>query len=481
MKADSQASSSHILIEKDEALRIVNEVRGLFRSEDEGFEIRVFSWSTVSQRWARNRPMIASTQRDLSVGITRYIRGYKYDVVTNQYDSESLKSATRYAEHQAGKKAPGEFIREMEVDRPQWDNPPGIPVWSDSTFKRTPTDNGKVIRNLTQTSLDAGMISAGYLETGAANVFHISRDPYGREDQGSGEVTQGQCSITVRHPMGTGSGWAGNTSFDINRLDLLKIAETAFDKCIKSIDPVRIEPGRFQVILEPQASATFFQIMLTYMQRTLPENHANHPMHLGADNSLRRFRSKIGLPVIDRRLTIEHHPDHPVVGTHPHPGVGPVTIVKDGVLTEMFHNYSYALNELVDQNPAVRRTSFRVPGTSTTTEAMISNMERGLILTMVSHPELIDMSSALFTGFTRNGLWLVENGRITRAVQNFRWTESPLFILNNVEEIGTSVPVFYPANMRNSLVNSLVNSLNNVAVPALRVNDFSFTSIIDAI
>lgn len=468
------------LLEEAEAQRIIKDVQQHFSSDEGEFEIDVFSWSTLSQRWARNRAMMASTQRDLSIRIVRNFRGQRSGVTINRADSDSLKAATEYVEHFATRFAPKEVLQEMMLDRPQWDAP-GSDVWSDTTFSRTPVENGRMVRQLTQASRESDMLSAGFLETGAAKLFRTSRDEYGRESQTTGEVTQAQCSITVRHPQGSGSGWAGNTSFDINRLDLEKISETAFDKCLKSINPVRIEPGRYQVILEPQAGAVFFQLLMRLMLRPLAEGSPRHPFYLGVDQALQRHRSKLGLPIIDRRLTIDHDPEHPVVGTHPQRGVGPLTVIKDGVLTEMFYDYRYSLNELVKEMPASRRTSFRVQGTSTTVEEMISGTERGLIVTTVSEPELIDASSSLYTGFTRNGLWLIERGQITRAVRNFRWTESPLFVLNNVQEVGTSLPIFSPASMRGSLMHSLASSLNNVAVPALKVNDFSFTSIIDAI
>jgi predicted Zn-dependent protease len=88
----------------------------------------------------------------------------------------------------------------------------------------------------------------------------------------------------------------------------------------------------------------------------------------------------------------------------------------------------------------------------------------------------------LFGGVTRDGLWLIENGVITKAVRNFRWTESPLFALNNVEQIGVEEQSFHPHTSRNPFGGrSFAHSLNNVVVPPLKINDFSFTSTIDAI
>jgi predicted Zn-dependent protease len=80
----------------------------------------------------------------------------------------------------------------------------------------------------------------------------------------------------------------------------------------------------------------------------------------------------------------------------------------------------------------------------------------------------------LSTGLTRDGVWLVENGKITKSVKNFRFTESPLFMLNSIEQLGVPAPVFRPTKSEGG-------ELTPAVVPPLKVRDFSFTSTIDAI
>jgi predicted Zn-dependent protease len=109
-------------------------------------------------------------------------------------------------------------------------------------------------------------------------------------------------------------------------------------------------------------------------------------------------------------------------------------------------------------------------------EEMIRSTRRGLVVTRFSNLRLLDTTggSMLSTGLTRDGLWLVENGKITKAVKNFRFTESPLFMLNSVEQLGVPVPVFRPTRHEGG-------ELTPAIVPPLKVRDFSFTSTIDAI
>jgi predicted Zn-dependent protease len=105
-------------------------------------------------------------------------------------------------------------------------------------------------------------------------------------------------------------------------------------------------------------------------------------------------------------------------------------------------------------------------GGTTSVEEMIATTKRGLLVTRFSGIDTLDNGSMLLTGLTRDGLWLIENGKISKAVKNFRFTESPLFVLNSLEQLGEPVPTF--------------NQIP-VIVPPLKARDFSFTSLVDAV
>jgi predicted Zn-dependent protease len=106
-------------------------------------------------------------------------------------------------------------------------------------------------------------------------------------------------------------------------------------------------------------------------------------------------------------------------------------------------------------------------GGTTSIADMIASTKRGLLVTRFSNISMLDYDSALVSGFTRDGVWLIENGRITRAVRNLRFTESPLFAFNNVDALGASVRVFHPGSP--------------VVVPAAKLRDFNFTGLTSAV
>jgi len=111
--------------------------------------------------------------------------------------------------------------------------------------------------------------------------------------------------------------------------------------------------------------------------------------------------------------------------------------------------------------------TFRMTGGTTSVDEMLATTKRGVLVTRLWNVEVLDPISLLSTGYTRDGVWLIEHGKISKPVTNFRFTESPIFVLNQVEQLGVPRRVFHPGAP--------------VVVPSMKVRDFSFTSLSDAV
>lgn len=477
-EAFSQNKDSIRLLSDEKCKGIVEGIKT--HMSDEGLLfVNIVSWWSGSQRWARNKASLTSDQRDITISVERIVGGSRVFLITNQHDSESLRGIAGLAEHYAQKNA-GNVGTEMALEIPKW-NSSGTNVWSDSTFNRTAEENGVAVAELARMSVKDGLLSSGYIESFGANTYRYSRDQWNRESLVNGRHTQMQCSVTVRHPNGTGSGWTGKSSFDLADVDIHSLAQNAYDRCIRTLDPVRIEPGRYQTILEPQATQEFARLLLEALNRRPPELSPAYPTSLGYDQSLSRFRSKLGMRFVDERITMKHDPSDPRTGTHLEPGIDPVTILEKGILRTLINSYGHSVSQESSLTYAGPRASYSIEGTDISVEEMIESTKRGLLMAKVSVSTLVDKMSLLYTGTTRDGLWLIENGKITKPVRNFRWTESPLFVFNNIEQIGISESVFTPQVNRNATRGGLQFGVPRVVVPTLKVNDFSFTSTIDAI
>jgi predicted Zn-dependent protease len=106
----------------------------------------------------------------------------------------------------------------------------------------------------------------------------------------------------------------------------------------------------------------------------------------------------------------------------------------------------------------------KLAGGTKTTEDLIAGCERGILVTHFFYIRSLEPRTLLYTGLTRDGAFLIEKGAITRPLKNFRWNESPLLMLNRLEDIGRPEPVAAGRSM-----------------PALRIRDFNFTSLSDAV
>jgi len=336
-------------------------------------------------------------------------------------------------------------------------------IWFDQTIQVDDSARAAIADRAIAPAQAAQQISAGYLAVGATGRAVIQSDGLFRYYP----YTTVQCSITVRDPKGMGSGWAGVDWNDWTRVEVEHLASTALDKCLRSRNPVAVEPGRYTAILEPQAVCDLVSpIVDRVLERYLAES-GNGPF---ADPMV-PGSSRIGQRVVDSRITLGVDPMDPDCGFVPFDGNGEpfqaVNWIDRGILRELAYDRSYGLRALNRDRALPNPFAYRMSGGTATLEEMIASTARGLVVTRFNDVQLLDMNSMLCTGTTRDGIWLVEHGKISKAVKNFRFTESPMFILNNVEQLGAPQRVFRP--------------WSPAVVPPLKVRDFSFTSLVDAI
>jgi len=340
-------------------------------------------------------------------------------------------------------------------------------LWFDGTVSTDETVRAALVGRMITPAVSASLLSTGFLEvTSSARSFMTSEGlmryyPY----------TTVQCSLTVRDLAAHGSGWAGVDWNDIARVDTTQLAAIAVDKCQRSRNPVAVEPGRFTAILEPQAVC---DLVSSIVENALDRSAAERGIGPFADPN-RPGYSRLGQRVIDPRLTLRADPMDPDCGFVPFDGGGEpflaVNWIEHGVLRALAYERDYGLTQLGIDASLPNSGAFSLSSDSgtnaSTVDEMIANTTRGILVTRLNRPRVLDLQSLLMNGNTRDGLWLIEHGKVTKAIKNMRFTESPMFVLNNIEAIGRPQRVFRP--------------YAPAVVPPLMVRDFSFTGLVDAI
>lgn len=455
----------------------------------------VSTW-TGNVRWARNRVTTSGETRTNQVVVNRNVRGAVSPYVhINDISDVALVAAARRAERLAQLHAEQpEYDIELHFQPEAYEKPS---LFSDATYQLDATQRSAAAHALMRTAKATGMVSAGYLEVSAHSLAFIASTGYSRYFP----YTWAQFSTTVRDPAGTGSGWAGVDGHDWAKIDSPALTKIALDKCLTSRPPVVIEPGRYTTILEPQAVCDLVGQLMWNTEGSTPfesgtldyfGNRDTGPFNKVPSGSTSEGLSKLGDRVVDERITIGADPMDPELGFPPFPGLEnmfdtyspetdmyhAVTWIKDGVLVNLAELRWQAIRDLGRATGFHNSGSFRmsVTGPQTSMAEMIATTKRGLLVTRFSDIKKLDFTSQLCRGYTRDGLWLIENGTISHPVKNLAFTESPLFVLNNVEQLGTPQRTFHPPKRYRWW-----KIPQPVIVPPLKVRDFSFTALSDAV
>ena len=456
---------------------------------------------TGNVRWARNQISTSGDVRTDHVVVVRDIEGARNRmVIVNATSDAALLAAVRRAERLALLEP-----QHLEADLShRYDLEPQTnpSLFSEVTYQLDSRQRASVARTLAQSSVAAGMLSAGYIEVSANSVAQMSSTGQSRYFQ----YTAAQCSLTVRDPQGTGSGWAGVDCPDWARIDGAVLTATALDKCLRSRNPVRIEPGRYVTILEPQAVCDFVSPLMPYLSRwdvdqSGAELNARHPFgkkdrqtnpELKGSHGLEEMTvgvSKLGDRVMDERISISSDPMDPDLGFPPFGVMGnyfdvsaatndvyhAAKWVTNGVLTQLAYPREYGVQALGESTGLPSKGAFRMGGGSTSMAEMIATTKRGVLVTRFDRVEEMERRSMLYRGYTRDGLWLIENGKISTPVKNLIFTESILFALNKVEQLGAPQRVFHPRDP------VWWDTPSPVIVPPLKISDFNFSAMTDAI
>jgi predicted Zn-dependent protease len=273
---------------------------------------------------------------------------------------------------------------------------------------------------------------------------------------------------TVRTPDGTGSGWAGTAHNDWARATPPATeAQRAVRKAVQSREPVALEPGRYTVVLEPTAVGNLLGLMAFAMNARAADEGRSFFSKAGGG-------TKIGEKVVDERVTIYSDPQDPDLLADPYTGeglpLGRRVWIQNGVVKTLGYDRFWADKKGVPPTPF--GGGLKMTGGNATLEELIAGVTRGLLVTRFWYIRGVDPRSILNTGLTRDGLFLIENGRVTRPVRNFRFNESPVIMLNNVEALGRPERV---------VAGEGGGGGGAVVVPPIVAREFTFTSISEAV
>ena len=455
LRASASVVANGAVLTRDEAQALVE--RTLRLATADSVRVSVGSSHTANLRFAANQVSTAGAVADASLTVQAAFGARHAATVTNDFSDEGLRRAVQAAESLA-KLAPEDPETMPELGAQQY-----VPVdaWFESTAALSAGDRARAALTALEPARQAGdLAAAGFLVTSASQAAvgnNAGLFAYHR-------TTNANYTLTVRTADGTGSGWAGAEHPDWSQLDTSAVARRAIEKARLSRNPVAVEPGRYTVILEPQAVADLVQLISFYADARSADEGRSPFSKQGGGN-------KIGERIVNTQVTLYSDPQDAQLLAQPWDGegfpIGRQLWIENGILKQLTYSRYWAKKQ--GRAATGFPTSIKMAGGTSSLDEMIRSTPRGILVTRLWYLREVDPRTILYTGLTRDGTFLIENGRVSKAIRNLRFNDSPLFMLNNLETLGRPERV------------AGTEAGGAVVMPALKVRDFSFTSLSEAV
>jgi predicted Zn-dependent protease len=418
----------------------------LAAAEAEHTLIRFTDAESTTLRFANNQVVQHVSERGSDVNI-RVSFGQKAGrASTNRLDGKSLLSTLRLAEQ----------IARLAPEDPEYlpPLPPQkylrIPTYRGSTASASPTELAHRTQPVVESCEKNNLVGAGILTYGvAASGIAASTGLYGYE-----QSTDSEFSLTATGA--DSSGWTFNSHRNIDALDVDRRTRTAVDKAVRSREPRELSPGHYPVILEPAAVAGVLGPMFWGL---------NAKSYYRGDSP---FEGKLGSLILDTRLTVRTDPTHPDLMGSRFAGEGlasrKMVWVENGVLKQLYYDRFTAKEHGVEPTPFPSAPILTFAGpTVRSTDDLIAQTKRAILVTNFWYIRMVDRNDLTITGMTRDGTFLVEDGKIVCGIKNFRFHDSPLRCFQQVD--AATGPQ-----------ESITHERGKMLLPAVRLPDFHFSS-----
>lgn len=440
---------------REEAQSLTERVLKL--SKADGCEVTVSGSYSANVRFADNQMSTAGATTDAQLTVRSSFGPKSAVVTTNDFSDESLRRVVAQSERLA-RLAPDDPEAMPLLGAQRYAD---VSAWSERTAALTADDRARAALTALAPARQAGDIkAAGFLVTGAGALAQAnSAGMFGYHRSTSTNYT-----LTVRTADGTGSGWAAADHPDVAQVDFAAVSTRAIEKARASRNPSAVEPGRYTVILEPQAVGDLVQLIANYAGAREADEGRSPFVKAGGGN-------KVGEKIVDARVTLFSDPQDPQLLAQPFDGdglpIGRQVWIDGGTLTQLYYSRFWAKKSGTVATGAP--TSLKMAGGSASLDAMIRSTPRGILVTRLWYLREVDPRTILYTGLTRDGTFLIEDGKVSRSIRNLRFNESPLFMLNNLEMLGRAERL------------AGTEQGGAVVMPPLKVRDFNFTSLSEAV
>ncbi len=451
----SAASSAQLLSERD-LRKIIDTVLRLARSTGATeTEVHVDEVDDALTRFANNAIHQNVAEHGLTVSVRTVVDGRTARATTNRIDEDSLRAA---------------IDASLSLAHSQPKDPRLLPLpgkqryravnrFAKQTAALTPEERARAVRRACDLAVKRGQTAAGIFASGQSQAaMGNSRGLFAAYRE-----THAEFSITMQEEPA--ASWAKANTASVRDFDPQKLAERASEKAHRATNARELPPGRYTVILEPAAVLDLVGFLFYDFAATALEDKRSC------------LNDRMGKQLFGKNITIADDAYHPLQLGAPFDGEGipreRVLLVDRGIPKNLVYarttakaarkkptGHGFALPNEYGEAPM----NLVFTGGNSSLDEMIASTDRGLLVTRLWYIREVDPYEKIMTGMTRDGLFLVENGRVTSAVRNFRFNQSILEMLRNVELLGPAV-------------RATGEEAFEMVVPAMKVCDFHFSEV----
>ena len=426
----------------------VNDVEAVVSTSDEALT-----------RFANNAIHQNVAERTTVLSVRPVIDGRTARATTNRLDRDGVREVVEQAIAITRLTAPDPDLLPLPEHELRGPTDDSINRDFPETAEANPGERAATVAEAIRVIESAGQTAAGIYATGKSGMVLFNSSGVSARYQ----ETMARFSITAM--AADSSGWAKGSACHHRDLDPVELARRAAEKATLSREPRELTPGRYTVILEPAAVLDLVgQMFLDFSATAIRDGRSF-------------LNDRIGQKLFDESITIQDDVWHAGQSGPPFDGEGmprkQLTLVERGVVREVAccrqtaaltgaepTGHGFPLPNEMGEAPM----NVVIAGGDTSVAEMIAATERGILVTRLWYIREVDPYEKIFTGMTRDGTFLVEDGRVTAGVRNFRFNQSLIEMLSSVEALSPSVRA------------SGEESFDLVA-PAMKVRDFHFTEV----
>ncbi len=445
-------TTSNTFVTQEAALALIE--LAIAQSQADGIFVSLSASETALSRFSENQISQNVRKNTFSLTVTSYFGKRSASASTTELERDAIAETLRRAED----------LARIAPEDPEWVEllpkqtySDRLPAFDEATANLSPLKKGEIIQQVCSLSQDAGVNGSGTLS------FQVSLNAIGNSAglRGCDRTTEADFSFTAR--VDNGSSWNRCTAWSIAHLPIIDLTEKVIKRAIASRNPQAIEPGDYTVVFEPSAFASLLPWVIWNLDARAADEGRSFMSR--SDDAGKPIGNKVGEQLFSPMIQVQRHAAHPLLQGGRFFGDGlsneTLNIIQDGIPKTLAYSRYWAKEQ--GKEPTGAMYPIVMTGSDKTVADLIASTERGIFVSRAWYVRYVNPRTLEVTGMTRDGTFLIENGKISHPVKNLRFNQC------------------LPEMLQNVVALSQAKRCGSSVIPGCKVENFHFSSITDSI